>query len=205
MIEKAYYRLEVHFETPLLGAQSSADVMTKYVHAKRGIEASESELEMLPDDELNLKTSVFHRSADGEPVLMSHQLKGYFKEAAGVLNGKAGGKTKVKNLKSKVRSLVFVVDQVIALQPPEQDTKLSMLVDTLERPIRRDTMYGPKASLTRSEMLPAGTWFRCALEVYPGEVDEEVLRDLLDYGWNAGMGQWRDGGFGRFRYQLTKE
>ncbi len=202
MIEKEYYKLKIVFETPVLGAQSRPDVMTDYVSKKNGFEMGEDEAQMLADVALN--TTSFHRDLDGEPVLMPHQLKGFLKEAASVLNGKTSAK--VRNLRHKVRAYVFVMGNVLKLYPPKGSSeKLSFLLDSLERPLRRETAFGPRATLARSEMLPAGIWFECNIEVYPSEVSEDLLRDILDYGFSAGIGQWRDGGFGRFRYELRKE
>jgi len=42
----------------------------------------------------------------------------------------------------------------------------------------------------------------CNLVTFPGEVSEGVLRELLDYGFWMGLGQWRNGGWGKFLYEL---
>jgi hypothetical protein len=72
------------------------------------------------------------------------------------------------------------------------------------------TPLGERVAIARSEMLPAGTWFRCGMTVIqcPREQDrltEAVIRELLDYGWFKGLLQWRNGGYGRFRYTLDRE
>lgn len=131
-------------------------------------------------------------------MLFDFQVKGFLKNAASVLNGKVYGG--VRNLRSKVNNLVFVIPRQIPLILPAGEG-----IEYLERPLRAETAQGPRVALARSEMLPEGTHFRCGLEVLPGEIGEEVLRDLLDYGYFMGIGQWRNGGFGTFRYELRRE
>ncbi len=65
--------------------------------------------------------------------------------------------------------------------------------------------YNQLDYITDSEMLPEGCKVKCGITILPGEISEEVLTDLLDYGFYSGLGQWRNGGFGRFRYELKKE
>ena len=71
-----------------------------------------------------------------------------------------------------------------------------------ERPLRAQTMHGPRTALARSEQLPAGTWCECWLSIYAGPITEDLLRDLLSYGDHKGMGQWRNGSRGRFSFTL---
>lgn len=103
-------------------------------------------------------------------------------------------------MRSKVDNLVFVEPRriLLNLEHPESETEY------LERPLRAETAQGPRVALARSEMLPAGTWFECELKVLGEVVSEDLLRDLLGYGNFKGMGQWRNGGFGRFDFELTK-
>jgi CRISPR/Cas system endoribonuclease Cas6 (RAMP superfamily) len=54
-------------------------------------------------------------------------------------------------------------------------------------------------------MLPEGCTVKVGIEVIAGEISEAVLRDLLDFGYYNGIGQWRGGGWGKFRYELVKE
>lgn len=193
------YKLKVRFETPVLGSQPTRDVATEFLAKKAGFATlPEDEIELLPDA-LERGTTVFHRLADGQPCLMNYHLLGFLKEAGKVQNGKVTGG--VKALRSKVSSSIFISPRFLPLCIPKDGE-----VDYLERPLRAETAQGPRVALARSEMLPEGTWFVCGLEVLSGEITEEVLRDLLDYGWYRGLGQWRNSGaYGTFRYDLVKE
>lgn len=197
-MEMQTYQLKVLFLTPVLGSQPGKDVASTYLAKKAGFENGlpEDEIETLPDA-LDKGTTVFHRNGKGTPVLFDYMVKGFLKNAGHVLNGKING---VKALKSKVNNLIFVSPRILDLHLPEGGE-----IQYLERPLRAETMQGPRVALARSEMLPEGTWFKCGITVYPGEIDEELLCELLNYGFHMGIGQWRNGSWGQFRYELVKE
>jgi len=188
------YHLKIVFTQPLLGSQPQKDVATQFVQAKArdlGLEVAD-EVETLPEM-LEKGTTVFHQ-LDGQRILYDYNFKGFLKESAQVQNGLEG----VKALRSKVDNLVFVRPRQIVLHAPQGK------IEYLERPLRAQTAQGPRTSLARSEMLPAGTQFECELHVWPGPVSEKVLRGLLDYGRYKGIGQWRNGSYGQFEYELHK-
>ena len=186
------YNLTLRFTEALLGTQPQKEVATEFLASKIDSgELPEDEQETLPEM-LEKGTTAFHRLA-GNPILYDYQIKGFLKEAGQVFNGLRG----VKNLRSKIDNLVFVTPRRIALVIPNGAT-----LDYLERPLRAMTAQGPRTSLARSEMLPAGTSIECQIEVYPGPISEALLTDLLSYGAKKGMGQWRNSGMGRFEFEL---
>jgi len=93
-----------------------------------------------------------------------------------------------------------VAEDVIPLVLPSDGE-----MEYCERPLRAQTAQGERVALARSEMLPAGTRFSCGLVLYPGEITEEILRQLLDYMFDMGIGQWRNAGYGGITYKLTRE
>ena len=105
----------------------------------------------------------------------------------------------MKALRSKIDSYVFVEPRRIHLNIPE-----GYVMEYLERPIRAETAKGPRVGLIRSEKLPEGTWFEIQIEVYESQITMDVLNDLLSYGYRKGLGQWRNGGLGRFEFTLEK-
>ncbi len=190
------YKLKIIMLTPMLGSQSTREVATEFIAKKNGFEYGQDELEMLPDA-LERGTTVFHRDAQGRPVMRNYQILGFLKASAQVQNGKVAGG--VKALRSKVGNQVFISPIVLPI-------KFDGDVDYLERPLRAETAQGPRVALARSEQIPEGAVIECGLEVMDGELSEEVLRDLLDYGYYRGLGQWRNSGaYGTFRYELVKE
>jgi hypothetical protein len=198
MIEKHYYRVQIHFTEPILGSQSTKDVTTDFISKRAGFAPlNGDEIDALPDA-LERGTTVFHRGKNGQPMLLDYHVKGFLKEAGRILNKRitVGGKP-VLNLRNKVGNDVFVSPRQIPL-------KYSGEIAYNERPLRAETAQGPRVALARSEQID-GASIEFGLTVYPGEITEEVLRDILDYGFDCGIGQWRSAGWGRFRYTLTSE
>jgi len=196
-LNKTTYDLEITFTTPVLGTQPQKDVAVEYITSKainpETGELPEDEVGTLPE-ELEKGTTAFHR-LDDRPIYYDYMVKGFFKEVGNFFNGKLG----VKNLRSKIENACFVLPRQIVLNIPDGKG-----IDFLSRPLRAQTAQGPRTSLARSEKLPEGTSFKCQLLVFEGEVTENILREILDYGMLKGLGQWRNGGHGRFTYTLTK-
>jgi hypothetical protein len=197
------FKLEVEFLTPILGSQpSNKTLASEFIAKRKGLESlPENEDELLPEA-VEKGTTVFYRVPGREEdcALLNYQVLGFLKASAQVQNGRVDGN--VKALKSKVENNVFVSPRVIPLVLPQGGE-----MDYLERPLRAETMQGPRVTLARSEMLPEGTKFSCGVEILEkGPIVEEVLRDLLDYGYYRGIGQWHNSGsYGTFRYTLTRE
>jgi hypothetical protein len=198
MLTTDTYRLKIIFTAPLLGSQPTYDIAPEYIARRNNIVIDEEEAALLPDL-LERGTTVFHRLPAGGPALMNYHVMGFFKEAARALNGKVTGG--VRNLRYKVSAYIIVSPRILPLHLPA-----GALVDYFERPLRAETATGSRVAIARSEEVPEATWFEAGLEVIRSEIGEEVLRDLLDYGFSHGFGQWRTSGFfGTFRYELDKE
>lgn len=192
------YKLVITFTEPLLGSQPQKDVVREHIMRRRGIDpdAVADELETL-DETLERNTTAFHKR-NGKPVLFDYVVKGFLKEAAATFNGRAEI-GRMKNARSKIDSYVFVYPREIPIITD------SPTILVLERPLRAMTMQGPRVSVVRSEMLPAGARIECEIHVLaPDVISEQLLRALLDYGRYKGLGQWRNGGYGRFEYELTR-
>lgn len=188
-------KVKVTFVTPVLGSQPTRDVASEFIASKFVDNAGElpsDEAETLPES-LERGTTVFHK-INGKPVFFDYQVKGFIKEAGRTFNGLSG----VKALRSKIDSMVFVTPRTIELHMPEGTE-----IEYLERPLRAETAQGPRVALARSEMLAAGTWFEFEMEVFKGPVNADILRDLFTYGKYKGLGQWRNGGYGRFEFELV--
>lgn len=194
-MESKTYKVKVTFITGPLGTQPQKDVATEYITSK----AADPETGALPEDELmtlpdalEKGTTAFHK-IDGAPILYDYQVKGFLKDAGQVFNGLRN----VKNLRSKIDNLVFIRPRQIKLVLPTGKG-----IEICERPLRAQTAQGPRTALARSEMLPDGTTFEFEMMVYDGPLSEPLLRDLLSYGENKGFGQWRNGGRGRFTFEM---
>ncbi len=195
-MEITRYKLAIRFIVGPLGTQPQKDVATEFILSKiveTSGELPADELATLPE-ELEKGTTAFHK-LNGQPIYYDYQVKGFLKDAGQVFNGLRN----VKNLRSKIDNLVFVTPRQIPIWLPP-----GAAVSFCERPLRAQTAQGPRTSLARSEQLPDGSWFECFLEIYEGPISEPLLRDVLSYGARKGMGQWRNGGRGRFEFELER-
>lgn len=198
-MEQTKYQLRLTVTEPLLGTQPQKDIATEFIQVKareQGLDVADEQA-TLPEM-LEKGTTVFHK-LNGQPIYYDYHIKGFLKESANIQNGMKNEEgASVKALRSKVDNLVFVTPRRIALHVPD-----GAPITYLERPLRAQTMQGPRVSLARSEMLPVGTWLECEVTVL-GVFSEKMLRALLDYGQWKGLGQWRNGSYGRFSYELSK-
>lgn len=199
-IKSLFFDLDITFIGPVLGSQPgkdtpASDYLKEKVKEKRPDLKLEDETGTLPE-ELEKGTTGFHR-INGKPGFLNYQVKGMLKEAGDVLNGLFG----FKALRKKIDNCMFVTPRQIPING-------KLAPHALERPLRAETMKGPRTSLARSEMIEAGASIKCTIEIIETprvKLTEDVLRKLLDYSTRKGLGQWRNSGiYGQFQYKLSK-
>jgi hypothetical protein len=78
-------------------------------------------------------------------------------------------------------------------------TPLTGELEILTRPIRMMTAQGPRVAIVRSEQVPEGCGFEFEVHLAPtgGPVTMEMLSEVAAYWRYKGLGQWRNGGWGR--------
>lgn len=139
--------------------------------------------------------------------LYDYQILGQFKEAAEILNEAHG----IKQVRSKL-------DNFLKIRPRRayfvRDGKPVTAADgRFERPIRVMTMQGPRVSLVSSECLEPGCSVEYVADFLPylkkGSGKEAKTIDLREFselvlglGERRGTCQFRNGGFGTFKYVL---
>lgn len=201
------YMVRCIFTEPVLGTQPQKDIAMEYLMSRNAAEGKipetvptteaglpADELETL-DEQLAKGTTAFHREGDTY-LFYDYQIKGFIKEAASVFNGQGG----IKNAKSKADNYIFIFPRRIPLVLPTGVTA----AERLSRPLRGMTMQGPRVSIVSSEMLPVGTQFEFSMHVFDkGDISLDLLTDWFDYGAYKGIGQWRNGSYGRFEYSLS--
>jgi len=149
------------------------------------------------DEETEKGTTGFHRLEDGTPVLYDYVIKGFCKDACGMLRRDSdSGSSKLTAYKKVIDGLVFVKPRQIPLN-------LSGPEDILVRPLRAETAQGPRVALARSIMLPVGTTLAFRMLIL-AQVSQKLLEEWLTYGALRGLGQWRNASWGVFSYELTK-
>lgn len=78
----------------------------------------------------------------------------------------------------------------------------------LERPLRANTLQGPRVALARSEEITGDWYVDVTIKVLMNnstakgqKFDMELIENLLSYGELKGLLQWRNGGHGSFIYE----
>jgi len=140
----------------------------------------------------------FHRDREGV-FIYNYMIKGNLKNSANVLRQQIG----IAALKSKVTNSVFVSPRRIRFDLKNADSAeatAEMLATgeskakigenglvILERPLRAETMQGPRVTVVRSDVIPANAKVHCELKVLKGQITEQVLNLLLTYGNEIGL------------------
>ena len=194
------YQIVLTFTEPLLGTVPlNEEVYKDYIQSKRpdGPEGIEDELETLTvDEEMEKGTTGFHR-IDGVPILYDYVIKGFFKDACGMLRRTSDSAS------AKLPAYRKVIDGLVFAKPRQIPISVNGAEFMLERPLRAQTAQGERVALARSEALPIGSSLEFTVLVL-GTVKQSLLEEWLTYGALRGLGQWRNGGYGAFEYTLTK-
>lgn len=137
--------------------------------------------------------TVFPKTEDGTPFFWDYQIRGMFKDAIGMLRKVPSMKcSKLKAYKKAVDGLIFVKERRIPIECAGE-------LGDCQRPLRAETMQGPRVAIAHSETVPAGS--TCEFTVLLlDETLEPVVRECLDYGKLRGLGQWRNSGKGKFEW-----
>lgn len=188
------YRLDIVLTEDLLGSvPRNKEVYTDYVATKAPVEADlELEGTMVPDNLEEKGWTTFYQDEQGRPCLMDYQIKGFLKEAGNTIKEQLN----FKALRSHIDNEVFVFPRKVVLAEE--------IAGTLERPLRAMTMQGPRVTVVRSDFVKAETEIPVMLKVLDhSKITEDILREILAYGELKGLGQWRNGSYGRFTYELS--
>jgi hypothetical protein len=104
----------------------------------------------------------------------------------------------VKQIQDKVKRYLFVKPRKIRL-PGDK-------LEVLERPLRALTPQGPRTTVVRSDVIPAGTHIAFQLHLLKGGgLTKSIIEEILSYGQYIGLGQWRTASWGRFILLKFKE
>lgn len=193
------YNVTLTFTEPLLGTVPlDMSIYVGYVADEApNEEAINEELGTLPESPDKGKTG-FHRMEDDTPFLYDYVIKGFMKDACGMLRRAPGTESKKLTAYRKViDGLVFVEPRQIALHLPGGEE-----LGELTRPLRASTAQGERVALATSETCPVGTALSFTLTVI-GQVDNKLLHEWFTYGRLRGLGQWRSASYGRFSYELA--
>lgn len=159
----------------------------------------EEEIEALGVDGVVDKTkTIFPKLADGTPFVYDYQIKGFFKDTAGMLRRVEGTAcSKVKAFKKEIDGLLFVKERKIPIMNYGS-------IGNCQRPLRAETPQGSRVALANSETVPAGSHMEFTIVLLNDSMRKWVV-ECLDYGCLRGFGQWRNSGKGNFVYDIVSE
>lgn len=153
--------------------------------------------------------TVFSRDEEGRPFLWDYQIKGFFKDACGMLQrvtGKdetTGKKKKAANESSKITAYKKIIDGLIFVFPRKILINFDGEIGSCQRPLRAQTAQGERIALANSETIPAGSTMDIEIKLLSDDHEKAVI-EWLDYGFLRGLGQWRNSGKGRFTYEILE-
>lgn len=138
--------------------------------------------------------TVFPKMEDGTPFFWDYQIKGMFKDAIGMLRRLKSSKcSKITSYKKVIDGLLFINERKIPIQ-------CSGPLGDCQRPLRADTLQGPRVALAHSESVPAGSSCVFTINILDDSL-QGAVRECLDYGKLRGLAQWRNSGKGRFTWE----
>ena len=190
-------RYRATFTEGLLATKPNDETVHEtYVAAKREAGAAKDELDaearaVAEIERLEKGCTVFHRDAEGRPIVWDYQIKGFLKDAIKALRrDPKSACAALKNYKGVIDGSVFVKPRQIVLRLPEGKG-----LGTCQRPLRAQTMQGERVALAQSEEAPAGTVIEFeVLTLAPGL--EKALAECWKYAELRFMGAWRNSGKG---------
>ena len=202
-------RVRITFVEEILGtAASDRNIHEAYIASKAPDKKSkEEEVAAIGVEEfIERSMTVFPRNAAGEKVLWGYQLKGAFKSAQKVLNALTEKKAKLNMpaYKGKIDTMIFIKSVDSSWDDPDRGLVIHIpegkKSEDCQRPLRAETAQGPRVALAHSETCPAGSWVEFDV-MSRNPSFEPNIRQWLDDGRYYGIGQWRNSGKGRYRWE----
>lgn len=189
--------IKIMFTEDILGSwPADNEILTRFISTKAPspwLQAEENDA--IPEKPAEAGHSVFPQDKKGL-FLWNFHIKGFLKEAGNNLKTAVN----IKNLRSKIDNYVFIQPRKIYLQ--RDGEIITEPDDILERPVRAQTIQGPRIALVGSERVKPPAEITCTIEVIDNaEITLNTIRQLLEYGAYKGIGQWRNGGFGSFAWE----
>lgn len=179
-----------------------------YVASKAGDINVEDEYETLPqtaEDIAEDRSTGFHiwRHEDWPrpmPIVYDYMIQGFCAASIRALQKEQNaGKhaSKVRAHQQEVRRHLHVFPRRI----PIENAKFN---EPNTRPIRASTPKGERVSLISSDSIAPGATLNFWMLVMGEKLTDEVINEILWYGRIQGLLQWRNAGYGRFKYEIEE-
>ena len=192
-------KVTLTFNEYILGtASANPEIHAEFIASKApDAQKMEEEVANVGADEVFEKSlTVFPRGKEGEPILYDYQIKGFMKDACGMLKRVPGTESgKLKAYKKEIDGLIFVKEREIPI-------KTDKPITIMQRPLRAQTAQGERVALASSERIEAGATVTFTIMTLRDDL-MPVVKEWLEYGALRGIGQWRNSGAGRFSWEVA--
>lgn len=207
MVKKETRKYRLTGITEILGSQpADPEIRSRFIASKAPAEElSREELELIDPSQMEIDRGVtkFHQSvATGALCMLDYQIKGHLKEAVANMGAQNG----VKMAAKKVDNYVFIEPREIPFM--RNGEPVMELEKVNQRPLRASVMGKEYNSLAASEQIGLPWQLEIEVTLLPNavtaksaSVEWETIEDALDYGYFKGIGQWRNGGYGRYTWE----
>lgn len=193
-------KVRITYTEELLGTAADPEVHREFIASKSpDAKSLEEEVAAVGAAAVDEKSRTrFAVDKDGCEILFDYQIKGFFKDACGMLSRVEGTKSnKLKAYKKVIDGLIFPHPREIKIVKKD-----GAKPGVCERPLRANTAQGERVALASSVTMPVESVIEFEVELLdPGH--EELLTEWFEYGRLRGMGQWRNSGKGRFSYEYV--
>lgn len=199
-LQAAVMKVRLTFLEEVLGTSANdPEIHDNFIASKAPDAMSrEEEVAALGTGEVIEKSmTVFPQLKDGTPFVWDYQIKGFFKDTCAALRKVKGSySSKIKAFKKEIDGLVFIDERKIPFQHYGR-------IGECQRPLRGSTPQGERIALAHSETVPEGTYIECTIVCYVTDKYDlmEAVREWLNFGVRRGLGQWRNSGKGRFKWE----
>jgi hypothetical protein len=193
-------KIKLTFTEEILGtAASDPKIHSEFIASKApDAKTLEEEVAAIGAEEVEMKSKTIFPKENGKPFLYDYQVKGFFKGACSALMRVPG------TLSNKVKAYKKVIDGTIFVFPRKILFSFNGEIGECQRPLRGQTAQGERIALANSETVPSESNIEFEIRMLD-EKHEDLVREWLDYGQLSGIGQWRNSGKGRFKWEEIKE
>lgn len=195
-------KVRLTFLEESLGTSSSnPDIHSEFIASRAPDAKSRSEeIDAVGISEVVEKSMTIFPKENGVPFYWDYQIKGFFKDACGMLKRIKGTESnKIAAYKKIIDGLIFPQPRKILINIPEGEE-----LGECQRPLRGQTAQGERIALAHSETVPAGSSIEFEIRILDKIKYKDAVIEWLDYGQLRGLSQWRNSGKGRFEYEILE-
>jgi len=204
-------KVKIELLDEMLGmSPSDPEIYRKYIsmQAPDAANISEEVAAIGVEDVLDKCKTIFPRDKDGCPIMWNYQVKGWAKDACGMLRYAAGkdevsGKKIKDNESSKLTAYKKLLDGAFFVEPRRVRIEMPEggVIGECQRPLRAQTAQGERVALANSETVPEGSTMTWEICLFNDDLEKPLI-EWLNYGKFRGLGQWRNSGKGIFTYEI---